>query len=379
MKVIIALDSFKGSVSSIQGSKAIALGIKDIYPNAEIFTLPLADGGEGTVEAFSYAENGEIITKEVTGPLNEKVAAEYGILGNHETAVIEVASACGLPLVPKNKRNPLYTTTYGVGELILDAIEKGCRKFIIGLGGSSTNDAGIGMLQALGYRFLDENDQEVGLGGQALIHIQKMNNQHVHPKLKECFFTVACDVNNSLHGSEGAAYVFAEQKGATKKVVQQLDEGLVHFDKMVKQDLSIDLQQIKGAGAAGGLGAAFHGLLNAELRSGVELVLEHFSIEEKIRGTHFVITGEGSLDEQTSMGKAPLGIAKMAQKHQVPVIAFAGRITRDTSVLNEQGITSYFSIVNEPISLEKAMLPDITLQNLRIAANQLFRLIQAMK
>ncbi|WP_028402781.1 glycerate kinase [Ectobacillus panaciterrae] len=379
MKVLIAIDSFKGSISSTEGSKAISLGIKDVYHDAEIVILPLADGGEGTVEALIQATGGQSIKKEVTGPLNEKVDAVYGILGDEKTAVIEVAAACGLPLVPSNRRNPSVTTTYGVGELICDAIEKGCREFVIGLGGSATNDAGVGMLQALGFSFLDQHNEEVGLGGQELQNIRKIDVTHVHPKLKDCTFKVACDVNNPLYGPSGATYVFGPQKGATAKMVKELDKGLEHFAQVVLYELDTDVHNIVGAGAAGGLGAAFSGFLHAHLQSGIELVLDLIRMEEKIQGVDFVITGEGKLDGQTSMGKAPLGVAQLAHRHHIPVIALAGGISEETSILNKLGITSYFSIMNAPMSLEQAMDPKVTFDNLRLTTNQLFRLIQAVR
>ncbi|TQR14687.1 glycerate kinase [Psychrobacillus soli] len=379
MKVLIAIDSFKGSISSVEGSEAISLGIKDIYPEAEIVTLPLADGGEGTVEALVQATGGKLVKKVVLGPLKEKVEAMYGILGDGKTAVIEVAEACGLPLVPSNQRNPFLTTTYGVGELISDAIEKGCREFVIGLGGSATNDAGVGMLQALGFRFLNLHDEEVGLGAESLLSIRKIDLSHVHAKLKECSFKVACDVNNPLYGPDGAAFIFGPQKGATPDMVKQLDKGLEHFAEIVLDELGTDIHNIEGAGAAGGLGAAFSGFLHADLQSGIELVLKIIEMEKNMQGVDFVVTGEGKLDGQTSMGKAPLGVAHLAQKYEIPVVALAGGVTEETAALNELGITSYFSIMNAPMTLEEAMDSKVTYNNLRSTTNQLFRLLQAVR
>ncbi|MBU8877598.1 glycerate kinase [Bacillus sp. FJAT-29790] len=379
MKVLIAIDSFKGSVSSIDGSKAISLGIKDVYPEAEILTLPLADGGEGTVETLVQATDGQLIEKEVTGPLNEKLKAVYGILGDGKTAIIEVAAACGLPLVHPDKRNPTVTTTYGVGELICDAIAKGCREFVIGLGGSATNDAGVGMLQALGYSFLDQHNEEVGFGGGNLQNIHRIVAADVLPELQDCTFKVACDVNNPLYGPTGAAYVFGPQKGATAEMIKELDKGLENFARIVLHELCIDIHNIVGAGAAGGLGAAFAGFLQGHLQSGIQLVLDLIGMEEKIKDADFVITGEGKLDGQTSMGKAPLGVAQLAQKYQVPVIALAGGITKEAAILNQLGITSYFSIVNAPMTLEEALEPRVTCNHLRSTTNQIFRLIQAVR
>ncbi|SER92686.1 glycerate kinase [Psychrobacillus sp. OK032] len=379
MKVLIAIDSFKGSISSIEGNEAISLGIKDIYPEAEVVTLPLADGGEGTVDALVQATGGKLVKKEVMGPLKEKVEAIYGILGDGKTAVIEVAQACGLPLVPYNQRNPLVTTTYGVGELISDALEKGCREFVIGLGGSATNDAGVGMLQALGFRFLNRNNEEIGLGAQALLDIWKIDLSHVQTKIKECTFRVACDVNNPLYGPNGATHVFGPQKGANPEMIKQLDLRLKHFADVVYYELDVDIHNIAGAGAAGGLGAAFSGFLHTQLQSGIELVLEIIEMEKRMQGVNFVITGEGKLDAQTSRGKAPWGVAQLAQKHEIPVLALAGSISEEAEALNKLGVTSYFSIVNAPMTLKEAMDPKVTYNNLRSTTNQLFRLLQAVQ
>ncbi|SDN69334.1 glycerate kinase [Paenibacillus sp. yr247] len=379
MKVVIAIDSFKGSVSSLEGSEAIALGIRDVYPDSNIVILPLADGGEGTVQALVTATDGQLRTVQVTGPLKKPIQAAYGILGNGQTAVIEVAAACGLPLVPIENRNPLFTTTFGVGELILDAVRQGCREFVIGLGGSATNDAGIGMLQALGYRFRDEGGNLVGEGGEALLHISSIDTDHVCSELEQCIFKVACDVSNPLHGPDGAAYVFAPQKGADSAMVMTLDEGLARFANVVFQDLGITVQDIPGGGAAGGLGAAFSGFLKGELQSGIRLVMDALGMEDRLIGADLVITGEGRLDGQTSMGKAPLGIAQMAQKQGISVIALAGGVSKDASVLNELGITAYFPIVSGPMTLKQAMDQDETRDNLRRTMQQLFRMIRAFK
>lgn len=379
MKVLIAMDSFKGSLSSIESSTAIAAGIKEVYPHADIEVLPLADGGEGTVEALVNATDGTLVTIPVTGPLNETVKATYGILGDGKTAVIEVAEACGLPLVPYGERNPLKATSYGVGEIISDAIEKGSREFVIGLGGSATNDAGIGMLQALGFCFYDMNGEKVGIDGQSLTDIWSIDLKQVNPMLKECRFRVACDVKNPLYGPEGAAHIFGPQKGATPEMVEQLDKGLKHIAEIVLYTLQTDINQIEGAGAAGGLGAAFSSFLHADLQSGIELVMEIIEMEKSMQGADFVITGEGKLDGQTSMGKAPLGVAELAQMHNIPVIALAGGITEETAVLNKLGITSYFSILNQPMTLEEAMDSKVAYNNLRATTNQLFRLIQAVR
>jgi len=379
MKVLIAIDSFKGSISSIEGSEAIAEGVRAVYENAHIVTLPLADGGEGTVDTLVQATGGELVETRVTGPLNEKIIAVYGILGDKKTAVIEVAAACGLPLVPKGQRNPLLTTTYGVGELIVDAIENGCNNFVVGLGGSATNDAGVGMLQALGFRFIDSEQKEVSRGGQGLKNICEINTENIHPALINTTFNIACDVNNPLYGLNGATYIFGPQKGASDKMAKELDQGLKHFAEVVLFKLGRDIHNIKGAGAAGGLGAAFAGFLHAELKSGIDLILEHVKMEKHMSDVDFVITGEGKLDGQTSMGKAPFGVAQLAKKNGIPVIALAGGVTKETRSLNDHGVTSYFSIMNAPMSLEDAVNVETTYSNLKSTTEQLFRLIRAVR
>lgn len=377
--MLIAIDSFKGSISSVEGSKAIASGIKDVYPDAEIVTLPLADGGEGTVKTVVQATRGKLVNKEVTGPLGEKTIAAYGILADGNTAVIEVAEACGLPLVPLEKRNPLCTTTFGVGELILDAARQGCRNFVVGLGGSATNDGGIGMLQALGYRFLDSRGASISLGAKELAHIVKIDSSQVNPLLQQCSFRVACDVNNPLYGPDGASHIFGPQKGATPEMVEELDRGLKQLAEVVSAELGVDIQNIAGAGAAGGLGAAFSGFLKAKLESGVDLVLDMLEMEKHIVGANLVITGEGRIDGQTSMGKAPMGVARLAQSRHIPVIALGGSVVEETKGLHSLGIASIFPILSSPMTLEQAMDSTATFENLRRTTNQIFRLLHAVR
>lgn len=379
MKVVIAMDSFKGSISSFDASEVIADGIREVYHDAEIVPLSLADGGEGTVCALVESTGGQYVKTFVTGPLGERITAKYGILGNEQTAVIEVAAACGLPLLTKDERNPLEATTYGVGEMIIHAMEKGCRDFIIGLGGSATNDAGVGMLQALGYSFLDKNNQEVGFGGGVLKGIEQMKTEAAHPLLPECTFTLASDVNNYLYGREGAAYVFARQKGASKVVTTELDDGLKHFASVVKKELGKDIHRISGAGAAGGLGAAFVGFLEADCQSGISLIADRIGVRTYMKNADFVITGEGELDDQSMLGKVPVGIAKLAREQNIPVIALAGSIKGDQTKLNEHGITSMFSILATPMSTKEAMEKTRTLQQLHITTVQLFRLISSLR
>lgn len=370
------MDSLKGSLSSIEANSAIAEGFLQASADFDVQTMPIADGGEGTVEALVLASNGRFVDTVVTGPLGKSVKARYGILGDGTTAVIEIAEACGLPLLTKEERNPLLTTSYGVGELILAAIEKGCRDFIIGLGGSATNDAGVGMLQALGYQFLTKEGALVGLGGAELKNIVSIDGNAVSEQVRNARFRVACDVNNPLYGTNGAAYIYGPQKGATAEIVKDLDEGLKCFGDVVLDQLGTDLQKIPGAGAAGGLGGAFAGFLQAELESGVGLILELARLEEALREVDLVITGEGKLDGQTSMGKAPAGIARLAGKYGIPVIALAGDVSEGNRSLQDLGITAYFTIVGGPVDLEEAMKPAHTRLNLRRTAEQIGRILR---
>jgi glycerate 2-kinase len=375
VNILIAIDSFKGSLTSAEAGEAAAAGIRRAIPDAQIEVVPLADGGEGTVEALVQATGGELIRTQVTGPLGESVDSAYGILGDGKTAVIEIAEACGLPLILEAERNPLKSTSYGVGELILDAVSRGARSLIVGLGGSATNDAGVGMLQALGCRFLDEAGEEVPRGGAALGAIRSADVSALHPDIKNLDIQVACDVNNPLHGEQGAAYIYGPQKGATPEMVEELDSGLRNFAEVVKAELGKDIQEIPGAGAAGGLGAAFAGLLDAGLRSGIELILDTIGLEEKVRHADFVITGEGRMDAQSSMGKAAMGVAALAKKHEKPVIALAGSVSEEAAELNRLGVTAYFPILQEVVSLDEAMNPDTARRNLRTTAEQIFWLL----
>lgn len=379
MKIIIAIDSFKGSLSSIEASEAITSGMRAVDPDAEIVTLPLADGGEGTVAAFIQATGGKEITTNVTGPLGKKVEAVYGILTDEKTAVIEVAAACGLPLLAPEQQNPMVTTTHGVGELILSAIDRGCRNFIIGLGGSATTDAGVGMLQALGFRFLDNRNKDVGFGGKALRDIASIDTRQANPRLEACTFQLACDVTNPLYGSHGAATIFGPQKGASKSEINMLDQGLKHFAHVAWKELGKEIHALEGAGAAGGLGAAFSGFLDAELQSGSELIIEAIHLEDHLKNADLVITGEGKLDSQTAMGKGPIGVAKIAAKHHVPVIALAGAVTEEAAKLNELGITAFFPILSAPMSINEAMNPKTTYNHLKVTAGQILRLVKRVE
>ncbi|MGL6105271.1 glycerate kinase family protein [Romboutsia sp.] len=379
MKVVISIDSFKGSLSSIEAANAIKTGITNVYNTADIKIMPLADGGEGTVEALVEGMNGEEGIISVTGPINEKVNATYGILKETNTAIIEMAQASGLPLVPTELRNPLNTTTYGVGEIIKEAIDKGCRNFIVGIGGSATNDGGIGMLQALGFEFYDENNNLVGLGGKVLNQIKSIKIDNRLKELDECNFKIACDVNNPLFGTNGAAHIYGPQKGATPEIVEELDRGLINFAEVVKKDLGKDIANIAGVGAAGGLGFAFLAFLNSKLESGIKIILDEIKLEDVIKDADIVITGEGRLDNQTAMGKAPIGVAKLAKKYGAKVIAIAGCTTDDAVKCNEEGIDAYFSIVNRSMSLDEAMNKDNASKNMIQTTTQIFNLIKALQ
>lgn len=379
MKIVISIDSLKGSLSSIEAANAIKAGILKVDNRADIKVMPLADGGEGTVEALVEGMNGEERTISVTGPMIEKVNATYGILKETNTAIIEMAQAAGLTLVKKELRNPLNTTTYGVGEMIKEAIDEGCRNFIVGIGGSATNDGGIGMLQALGFEFYDENNNLLGLGGKVLNQVKSIKVDNRLKELDECNFKIACDVNNPLFGLNGAAHIYGPQKGATPEIVEELDKGLINFAEVVKKDLGKDIANIPGVGAAGGLGFGFLAFLNAKLESGIKIILEEIKLEEVIKGADFVITGEGRLDNQTAMGKAPIGVAKLAKKHGAKVIAIAGCTTEDAVKCNEEGIDAYFSIVNRAMSLEEAMDKENATNNMIETTTQIFNLIKAMQ
>ena len=378
MKVVVAIDSLKGSLSSIEAGNAIKLGILNSCNDAKVKVKPLADGGEGTVDALVEGMNGEYKTIDVMGPIGERVKATYGILKEKNTVIIEMAQASGLPLVPVEKRNPLNTTTYGVGEIIKEAVENGYRNFIVGIGGSATNDCGVGMLQALGFKFYDKDNNEVGLGGKVLKDIYTINTSDRIKGLDECTFKVACDVKNPLYGENGAAYIYGPQKGATEEIVKELDSGLKAFAEVVKNNLGKDLANVEGVGAAGGLGFGFLTFLNSNLESGVKIILDEINLEELIKESDLVITGEGRLDNQTAMGKAPIGVAKLAKKYNKKVIAFAGELTDDSKACNDNGIDAYFSIINKTMTLEETMKSENAKKNMTQTVEQVFNLIKAL-
>lgn len=373
MKITVAIDSFKGSITSTEAAYAVRAAALSFGQSTEIKTFALADGGEGTVEAFLAALGGRKYSESVVGPLGEEVIAEYGI-SEDGTAIIEMSSAAGLPLVPADKRNPGYTTTFGVGQLILAAIAKGSRKFIVGLGGSATNDGGAGMLSALGYKLLDGEGRKIPLGAVGLSRLERINSSGVIPELSECSFLAACDVKNPLLGKNGASAVFGPQKGADSKSVELLDSWLSRFAAVSEEYLCVSHRNDEGAGAAGGLGFALISYLGAELRSGIDLLINLSNIEEEIRTSDLVITGEGRLDGQTVMGKAPVGIAALAKKHGKPVIAFCGCVGNGASSCNCAGIDAYFPIIQGPCTLSEALDKHTATENLKRTAEQAIRL-----
>ena len=381
MNIVIAIDSLKGSLSSLEAGAAISRGIKKIYPHADIQIRPLADGGEGTVEALALGMEGKIESVQVTGPLGQKVTADYGILeksqtNGKKTAIIEMSAAAGITLVKESEKNPLQTTTYGVGEIIKAAIAKGCRHFIVGIGGSATNDGGIGMLQALGFGILNKEGRQVAFGAQGLQEIERITDENAMPELKECTFRIACDVTNTLCGKEGASAVYGPQKGADPGMVLQMDRWLADYAALSRKKYPrADMEQ-PGTGAAGGLGFAFLTYMDSKLESGIRIVLEETRLEEYVQHADIVITGEGRLDEQTAMGKAPVGVAEIAKKYQKKVIAFAGSVTEAAGVCNEKGIDAFFPILRKAVSLEEAMEQKNAEENMSAAAEQVFRLIR---
>ena len=366
MKIVIAPDAFKESLSAAEVALAIEAGFREVFPAAEICRLPVADGGEGTVDAMVAALGGRRVAARVTGPLGEPVEAFYGLCGDGATVVIEMAAASGLALVPSARRNPLLTTSFGTGELIRAALDAGARHLIVGIGGSATNDAGAGMLQALGAALLDGAGRPLGRGGEALADLARIAVDGLDPRLAGCRIEVACDVDNPLTGERGASAVFGPQKGATPAMVQRLDANLAHFAAVLQRDLGVAVADVPGAGAAGGVGAALLGPLGARLRPGIEIVTGALGLEAAVADADLVITGEGRLDVQSLRGKAPLGVARIARRHGKPVIAIAGSLGDDLDVLQAQGFDAVFSVLRHPCALEEA-LGDAAL-NLRLAS-----------
>lgn len=365
-KIIVASDSFKGSLSSLDVAEAASKAINEVYPRCEVVKVDVADGGEGTMDALRRTLGGEKIWVEVSDPLGRPIQASYVILEDGVTAVLEMAVASGLPLLAPDERNPLKTSTYGTGQLIADALNNGCRKFLVGIGGSATNDAGMGMLQALGYRFSDAQGNILHGCGESLEGVASIDVSSVNPALSEAQFIVACDVEAPLYGPTGAAYVFAPQKGADPAMVERLDNGLKHFSEVALQCLEAteDYSQSPGAGAAGGLGFGFIAFLNAHLERGIEMVLDAIGFDELIKGASLVITGEGRVDSQTLTGKTPFGVLKRAMKQDIPVVAIGGSVTLKPKAAIEAGFAGVYAVTPAGMPLEIAMQPTVASENI---------------
>ncbi len=355
MKIIIAPDSFKGSLSAVEVAESMSSVARKVFPKASIKCLPLSDGGEGLVESLVEATGGKKYFLEVTGPLGAKVTAFWGVLGDGKTAVIEMAASSGLLLVEESKRNPLLTTSFGTGELVKAALDEGCSRIIIGIGGSATIDGGAGMAQALGAKLVDEQGKAILPGGGQLRRLSKIDVDGLDQRIKNVEVVAACDVSNSLTGPQGASYIYGPQKGATPSMAKQLDEALKHYAGIIQRDLKVEVENIQGSGAAGGLGAGILAFLNGSLIPGIDLVLDAIGIEVELANCDLLVTGEGKLDIQSTFGKVPVGVARRAAKFGVPVIALAGSVEQESHLFHEKGITACLSIINEPMSLEKAM------------------------
>jgi len=378
MNVVVAMDSFKGSLSSLEAGNGVKEGILKAMPGANVSVYPLADGGEGTVEALVLVLNGKLEKVMVTGPLGEPVECTYGILESTGTAVIEMSQAAGITLVPEQDRNPLNTTTYGVGEVIKDAIRKECRHFIVGIGGSATNDGGIGMLQALGYGMLDCDGKQVAYGAKGLEQLVTIHDDDVIPELKECDFRIACDVVNPLCGEKGCSTIFGPQKGATPTMITQIDQWREAYAALTAAKYKNVDVSFPGTGAAGGMGFAFLAYTNAVLESGIKIVLDETKLEEHILNADMVVTGEGRLDGQTIFGKAPIGVAELAKKYGKRVLAFAGSVTEDAIECNAHGVDAFFPVLQNVCTLQEAMDSDNAKKNIISTVEQVFRLIDFM-
>ncbi len=374
MKVAIAVDSFKGSLSTYEGAEGISEGVKRVFSDAEISSFPIADGGEGSAEVIVAANEGVWKAVRVKNPVGRYIEARYGILPEKRTAVVEIAAAAGITLIKDEEKNPMLTTTYGVGEMIKDAIAEGCENFIVGLGGSATNDGGVGMLSALGFAFLDERGEEVPLGATGLSRIKEIKTDKVLPQLKNCNFLVACDVQNPLCGEKGCSAVYGPQKGANADMVRSMDAGMANFERATRRVYENADGNTPGCGAAGGLGYAFTYYLRGKLQSGIELIISQIGLEEAVKKADIVVTGEGRLDGQSYMGKTPIGVARLAKKYDKPVLAFSGGVTKDAKNCNRYGIDAFFPILKAPCSLQEAM--ENARENLADTVEQAFRLVK---
>ena len=355
MKIVIAPDSYKESLSALEVATQIELGFKEVFPDAQYVKVPMADGGEGTVQAMIEATHGRRVEVEVTAPLGERIPSFYALTGDGHTAMIEMAAASGLALVPAGQRNPLITTSYGTGELIAAALDAGARHLIVGIGGSATNDGGAGMLQALGVKLLDVQGQPIGRGGAPLAQLARIDASGLDARLAACTIEVACDVDNPLTGERGASAIFGPQKGATPAMVQTLDANLQHFAQLIERDVGIEVEHIAGAGAAGGMGAAMLAFLKGQLRPGCEIIAKAVGLEAAVQDADLVITGEGRIDQQTIFGKTPFGVATVARKHGKPVIGIAGSLGTNAHVVHDHGIDAIFSVLSRTCNIEDAM------------------------
>lgn len=373
LTIVLAPDSFKESMTAKEVCIAMEKGIKKINDKIKCIHVPMADGGEGTMQSLIDATNGKVYSAKVVGPLSNEVEAQYGILGDGEVGVIEMASASGIHLVPKEKRNPLITTTYGTGQLIKACLDKGVKKILIGIGGSSTNDGGAGAMEALGAKLLDEEEREICFGGGNLGKLKKIDLSNFDERLSKIEIEVACDVNNPLCGENGASNIFGPQKGATKEMIDVLDKNLKHYADVIKEQCKKDVLNIPGAGAAGGLGAGLLAFLDGRLKKGIDLVIKYSGLEEKIKLSDIVFTGEGSIDYQTKFGKTPIGVAKLAKKYDKPVIALAGKVGDNIDDLYENGIDSIFGIMRGITSIEEAL--ENGKENVEKASENIIRLI----
>ncbi|EOD8951408.1 glycerate kinase [Klebsiella aerogenes] len=374
MKIVIAPDSYKESLSALDVATAIETGFREIYPHAEYVKVPVADGGEGTVDAMVAATQGHIVQVSVTGPLGEPVNAFYGLSGDMRCAYIEMAAASGLESVPPTRRNPLQTTSWGTGELIRHALDAGVSQIIIGIGGSATNDGGAGMAQALGAKLLTAEQQQIAPGGGALETLARIDLSELDPRLADCRIDVACDVTNPLTGPQGASAVFGPQKGATAAMIERLDRGLQHFAQIIDRDLDIDVLNLEGGGAAGGMGAALYAFCGANLRPGIEIVTDALGLADLVADADLVITGEGRIDSQTIHGKVPVGVAKVAKRFNVPVIGIAGSLTADVGVVHQHGLDAVFSVLYSVCTLEEALANAAA--NVRMTARNVAAVLQ---
>ena len=374
MKILIAPQSYKGSISAIKVAEAIKQGALNIFPSIESLIIPVADGGDGTLETLVESTSGIIHNSNATGPLGNSIPVIWGTLGDSKTAIIEMARISGLALVPQNKRNPYYTTSYGLGEIIKEALDLGYRKFIIGIGGSATNDGGAGMAQALGAKLTDANKKSIDFGGLALNEITKIDISGIDPRINESEILVACDVNNPLCGPNGASFIYGPQKGASPEMVKTLDDALYHFGSQLIRDTGINIMEIEGSGAAGGIGGGMVGFLNAKLKPGIEIVLDSLDFDKSLKNVDLVITGEGQIDFQTVFSKAPIGVAKHAKKYNIPVIAICGSLGENYQDVHSHGIDAVIPIIPKPMDLKNAS--DNAYELIKNTSEQIFRILK---